>query len=123
MVDFDKALEGLEDIRKKHNRGKEIFLRQLKSCKTIDDLKWIMDNHLIVFFDEMNFHMHMTKMSLGLIRDLNETFKKLPKTDESGEFEEGKVEKGMQGVIDEVLKFRDETSKQKEDEGIMNGKL
>ena len=104
MVNFDQALKGLEEIRKTHLEGKEIFLNQLKTCQTIDDLKWIMENHIKVFFDVMNFDLHMTKQSLQLIRDINET----------GEIDEGKVEQTMNTVIDTIQKYEKEKSQQKE---------
>ena len=58
----------------------------------------------------MNFNFRMTRMSLELIRDLNETLE----TDETRKISKGKVEKTMQRVIDTVEKHRQEKLEQKE---------
>jgi hypothetical protein len=109
---FDKALEDLEDIRRYHNKGKKLFVSELNKCESVEDLKRIIKNHLIIFFDEMNFMYSLSGKTLKLIRHVNKTNKRSSIHNE--EFTNGNVQKDMQSIINEVQKFKKERLKQKQ---------
>lgn len=106
-MNYPRAIKELRGINKLHNKGKRLFLQELKSAETVDDLKRIMENHLTVFFDEMNFMFSLSTSSLQLISDIS----KKSKTNQIDDFTEGKVSKTMNGIVDEVKKFRGEMQK------------
>lgn len=108
---FDKSLEDLEDIRRLHYKGKKLFVDELNKCESLEVLKRIIKNHLIVFFDEMNFMFSLSGKTLELIHHINKTNKRL--SIHNGEFTNGNVQKDMQSIINEVQQFKKERLKQK----------
>src|SRR5918996_3942070 len=116
-MNYKRSIKELDQIRRFRNKGKKLFLNELESANSIDDLKRIIKHHVTVFFDEINFMYSLSGRSLQLISDVSKRNKEMSKSTEADDFSDGKVQKTMKGIVDEIQRFKEQKSRQKQSRG------
>jgi hypothetical protein len=120
-IDFKGLHFALNGFRKFHEETKESTLEQIKKTKSLEEVKEHLSYLAGMYHDSMAVTLSMLSKSFEMIDQITTTVHEVPQSKELADMMDNKVKEVVDGIVDEVQKFREEKTEEGKKRGIMYG--